>query len=506
MASPTTNPFVTNEDAVSGEEIPNISSDSSKERFEVDVLPGSKIVKAGSLLDTVLKNLLRSWNWQCHYNQHYLPRLPAHLKELILDYFAQHGPIGSIGRTGFYTLFPNIYTSNHANFQSASISRLNLTGATDHNFLRIKDIFVNKDEDIDTGNTLDSEFPVEDWSYGLDPSVSRMSLKLNFFANLTHLSLARPYGIIDWTDLLGLEFNLAPLTHLSLAYWPAPSLSPKLAVDWPSDFERANSYVQSHLFKNCPSQKISRDIGIILCRLSNATYCLRWLDLTGCGSWIDALGACSNVDEGPQWDGAWRKLEEIVVKEGRKLPKPMGRKESSSHLYIYDEPPEEQKTSGLKQDWLALYAVFTVLSNYLFLTTKLQAAIIDIKDDLSHGARKRIILKGDYHCKAALLSATMDSIYNSHFSQHFTKELYHEYVYCLLGGNIQRLEHPALLVPSIDHYPILRSARDDGNVYQFVRHQCARIDRAVNENPRRNAVYLSPGNWPYSATCESIGQ
>jgi hypothetical protein len=67
----------------------------------------------------------------------------------------------------------------------------------------------------------------------------------------------------------------------------------------------------------------------ILRRLSKSTYCLKWLDLSGCNRWIPALvwggeGSQSDVPKtsltdtstGPDWNDAWSQVTYVNVAQG----------------------------------------------------------------------------------------------------------------------------------------------------------------------------------------------
>jgi hypothetical protein len=50
------------------------------------------------------------------------------------------------------------------------------------------------------------------------------------FSHLTHLSLSHPPPTILWRDLLAFTKHTHQITHLSLAYWPRPTLTPNLST------------------------------------------------------------------------------------------------------------------------------------------------------------------------------------------------------------------------------------------------------------------------------------
>ena len=65
-----------------------------------------------------------------------------------------------------------------------------------------------------------------------------------------------------------------------------------------------------------------REAAGILGTLSRTLYCLRWLDLTGCGEWFSALTWQPDDEEGgsigPQWNGSWRGIDHLYLNVGWK--------------------------------------------------------------------------------------------------------------------------------------------------------------------------------------------
>lgn len=157
------------------------------------------------------------------------------------------------------------------------------------------------------------------------------------FPHLTRLSLAKPGNWASWPQLLSISANLTSLTHLSLAYWPTPSLTPNAttasmvnSLTKPVDLGGTSMYSEL--------EDDWHEAANILRRLSNKTYRLQWLDLEGC-SWIKALtwkapvsspsstrrlantwmhpdsGEMSDFD-GPDWMGSWRQITYLNVSQG----------------------------------------------------------------------------------------------------------------------------------------------------------------------------------------------
>lgn len=120
------------------------------------------------------------------------------------------------------------------------------------------------------------------------PSVSR-------FSQLTHLCLSHPPVGPSWQDLLSLSKQLPSATHLSLAYWPRPTLTPNLATTTVAsqhspDVSAGGSHYYSGI-DNDLSEPAS-----ILRQLSGNLLRLQWLDLEGCTEWVQAL-AYEHIEE-----------------------------------------------------------------------------------------------------------------------------------------------------------------------------------------------------------------
>ena len=134
-------------------------------------------------------------------------------------------------------------------------------------------------------------------------------LSVSRFPALTHLSLSNPANV-SWKGLLSLSPHLATLTHLSLAFWPPPSLTPNSKTAYRESPAGNIDYGASNYYSSYDGD-LSEAAGVLR-RLSKATYCLQWLDLTGCSDWVQALGR----SDGPDWAGAWRGLETVKIGQG----------------------------------------------------------------------------------------------------------------------------------------------------------------------------------------------
>lgn len=113
------------------------------------------------------------------------------------------------------------------------------------------------------------------------PSLSR-------FSGLTHLCLSHPPPTASWRDLLSLSKHVPKLTHLSLAHWPRPTLTPHLTTVTISsqhspDIRAGGSHYYSDLDEDFAEP------ASLLRQLSGNLLCLQWLDLEGCAEWVPAL-------------------------------------------------------------------------------------------------------------------------------------------------------------------------------------------------------------------------
>ena len=318
----------------------------------------------GSLVDIILWQIVREWDLQKHYNQHYLIYLQGSLRAALISYLGQQSKDGTYKGVSIKdlralllhspsTLSPakTSVQSNQAGGSEAESEVNEFSGAND-------DL---KDESLSISSSINEDFRYLDltWSMGQSISVRELSDLLfppptahsrsaNQFAggsgskeanvidswdapggqvslprpllpNLTHLSLAltpdRSPSSVSWRQLLSFASHLPMLTHLSLAYWPEPTLTPnaKLAtVDSPLGrrFQYGSTGAYSHSLDNDWAEAV-----LLVRKLSKALYGLEYLDLTGCVSWLPAL--MHNVDNGQvDWVGNWGKIKTLVINYG----------------------------------------------------------------------------------------------------------------------------------------------------------------------------------------------
>lgn len=273
--------------------------------FHVESLPGSYVPKDGSLVATTLKAIAKNWDWHRVYDQYYLPTILVRYKEALLHYIAQYSDHG-IDKAGLDFLIQDEFDLEGAT-GAEGLTHLDLATSIGHplKLSDLRSLFSTKEvaglPDVGPDTTPESWDDSEVMKRG--PSA------MGHFDSLTHLSLAHPNSAAAWKGLLDIAPHLATITHLSLAYWPAPSMSPNSKTAYRETPQGNVSYGASHFYSSL-DQDWSEAVSVLR-RLSKSMYCLQWLDLTGCCPWVQAL-----ADERIDWFGTWRALETIKVGQG----------------------------------------------------------------------------------------------------------------------------------------------------------------------------------------------
>ena len=304
-----------------------------------------------SLVHQCLRTLALHWEELAEYEQHYLPTIPTHQKEMLLSYLSQYGSQGCLDFKSF-----KILLQNEKAVEGGS-------GSEDVRFLDLTGLLNSRYTLSDLGTLLAHSFPaagiiggiaelsigsqeqgekalvniIESWEDEDNEPMTNVELSqinVPVFSNLTRLSLARPGSWASWADLLTLSTKLNTLTHLSLAYWPRPSTTPNATTTFMiSKHTKPVSLGGSHFYSNLDDDWM--EATNIMRRLSLNTYCLKWLDLEGC-TWHRALtwnfpstsqrngASISGQDEwvrassspGPDWNTAWRQIEYLNLYQG----------------------------------------------------------------------------------------------------------------------------------------------------------------------------------------------
>ena len=271
---------------------------------KIEQLPGIFFPTHGSLIHTALKALALEWDWHVQYDQYYLATIPVRYKETLLSYIARYSPTGT-DKAGLDLLFLNETELEDATGVDG-LTHLDLSTSIGHRLKlkQLKDLLGGKK--TEAGGEETSDVLPESWD---TPDLLNSPSGLPRFHSLTHLSLSHPSNGVTWKGLLDLAPELATITHLSLAYWSTPTMSPNSATAYRETPQGNVNFGARNFYSGYDNDWT--EAASILRRLSKSTYCLKWLDLTGCFPWVQAL-KYDMVD----WCGTWRALETIKIGQG----------------------------------------------------------------------------------------------------------------------------------------------------------------------------------------------
>ena len=271
---------------------------------KIEQLPGIFFPTHGSLIHTALKALALNWDWHVQYDQYYLATIPIRYKEALLSCIARYSPTGT-DKAGLVLLFLNETELEDATGVDG-LTHLDLATSIGHRLKlkQLKDLIGGKK--TEAGGEETSDVLPESWD---TPHLQNSPSGLPRFHSLTHLSLSHPSNGVTWKGLLDLAPEIATITHLSLAYWSTPTMSPNSATAYRETPQGNVSFGASNFYSGYDNDWT--EAASILRRLSKSTYCLKWLDLTGCFPWVQALNY-GMID----WCGTWRALETIKIGQG----------------------------------------------------------------------------------------------------------------------------------------------------------------------------------------------
>ncbi|KAF1822030.1 uncharacterized protein K489DRAFT_380766 [Dissoconium aciculare CBS 342.82] len=232
-----------------------------------------------ALLHLALKAAAQHWDLFDRDDLPALVELPIRLRLRLLSYLGYFGP----------TI--DIVTFEALTKSDEPVRCLDLGGLVGHGALTLPRLTKTlKAAKSDAAASSNVQHIADSWDsedamvpiLGPSPNVSH-------FDQLTHLCLSHPPPSILWKDLLSLSKQVPKLTHLSLAYWARPTLTPNLATTTVTSAHLPEmSAGGSHLYSG-----IDRDYSepaSLLRQLSGNLLRLKWLDLEGCGDWMPALG------------------------------------------------------------------------------------------------------------------------------------------------------------------------------------------------------------------------
>lgn len=275
--------------------------------------------KPQKLTHLAMKAIAESWGLLDEEDYPALVDIPLQLRLKLLSYIDFYG--STINMTALKALIQG----------NERIQCLDLAGLVGYNNLTLRKLGklleqaggqLSHDHSTGVADAWDVEEPVETGLQSLTLS--------NQFSDLTHLCLSHPSPTTSWRDLLSFSKHIPQITHLSLAYWTRPTLTPNLTTTTVSsqhspDITAGGSHYYSGL-----DQDMDEPASLIR-QLSANLLCLKWLDLEGCEEWFPALGRLavsseqseanegwSDNSENPQsiFAGNWKNLSYIRCAQG----------------------------------------------------------------------------------------------------------------------------------------------------------------------------------------------
>ena len=313
-----------------------------------DMLPDSYLPDGDSLVSKCLIALAREWNWHKEHDQYYIATIHVRYKEAFLYYVSLYNACG-IDLAGLNLLFLDATELEDATGAENS-THLDLSRSIGHSLklshlrqlLNASAANIHALEDFDS---VPESWDSDELPHDLEtPNIPYPSPR---FSNLTHLSLARPGSTATWKGLLEIAPYLSTLTHLSLAHWPLfLTLNPKSLTAYRETPYGNVRYGASDIYSTTLDSDFSEPASILR-RLSKSTYCLQWLDLTGCWYAIHALST-EQID----WCGTWRALETVKVGSETQLPECF-MPDADQQLWrdIYDEKASSAMDRRTMMEW-----------------------------------------------------------------------------------------------------------------------------------------------------------
>ncbi|KFY18580.1 hypothetical protein V493_08496 [Pseudogymnoascus sp. VKM F-4281 (FW-2241)] len=270
-------------------------------------LPGiTRKPRPKSLVDCCLRRMAEDWEFQNEYNQYHLASLPTRLRTLLLSYVARFGPIDGVGYVGLQRLLklPEDDESGQE-VNNEDFNRLDLASSIG-NSVSLKHVMR-----LVHPPTNDSISAAVSWDAPSPPQTIRTSPLIG----LTHVSLANPGPAASWVALLAFAAATPTLTHLSLASWPAPNMTPN-ATAINAKMSARGSPVVNLAAEDRYAHSIDLDFSAaaaILRRLARRWYSLEYLDVDGCAEWWKAL-YWGSEDEGIDWAGDWARVKCVSMR------------------------------------------------------------------------------------------------------------------------------------------------------------------------------------------------
>jgi hypothetical protein len=300
-------------------------------------MPGVSLPASKSLVDIVLRQFARSWEFQKEYCRYHLYELPTHLRVALIAYLAKYNGEGVSAGDLKAVLLPPPDVPEYQDDPARAPSVWN----EDIHFLDLswslgRSLKLRELSDLLFPPQPGSIDPQESWDA---PEPEAANIPRPLLPNLTHLSLALdPTSVskASWRHLLSFATHLPGLTHLSLGFWPEPCLTPNAKLTTivsPTGASLAwgGTSAYSHSLDDDWVEAI-----VVLRQLSRRLYGLEYLDISGCGAWFPAL--CAETDNGDMvdWVDAWGKITTLVLYPGYRLPEDVRPLETARYGEIVD--------------------------------------------------------------------------------------------------------------------------------------------------------------------------
>jgi len=233
--------------------------------------------KASGLLHITLKRLAEQWDLLDEDDFPDLVHIPLRLRLRLLSYLGCYGP--PIGAVTLVALTQG----------DDSVTHVDLSGLAGHAPLTLKKIFrLFEGDKRPTATSTPADDVLDSWD-AEETLESVLTVRPSSrFTSLTHLSLSHPPPSASWRDLLSVSKHVPQLTHLSLAYWPRPTLTPHLATATIASQHGPEVRAGGSHYYSGIDQDFS-EAASLLRQLSGNLLCLQWLDLEGCAEWVPAL-------------------------------------------------------------------------------------------------------------------------------------------------------------------------------------------------------------------------
>jgi len=260
------------------------------------------------LVHQTLKRLAMCWDLLDEEDLPALIEIPLRLRLRLLTYLGYYGP-------------PVAVTTLQALKQgSEQIAQLDLGGLVGHAPLSLKRLAKVFAPSKLSACVTDANEILDSWDAEDDMTTATQSApSVSQFANLTHLCLSNPPQNAPWRDLLALSKHTSQLTHLSLAYWPRPTLTPNLTTATVSGQHGPDITAGGSHYYSSVDQDMTEPASLLR-QLSSNLLCLQWLDIEGCSEWMPALTTLAAAaplqlpeDDGQIVSDSWSGVRPAVI-------------------------------------------------------------------------------------------------------------------------------------------------------------------------------------------------